>query len=125
MATDRFGGQIWDVVVIGAGPAGTTAARVAAEAGCSVLLLERAAVPRYKTCGGGLIGSSQASLPAGLGVAIHDEITAVTFGLGDAVNAPSIPPRECAARWSSALNWTPHSRRWPLIPASWCGTGQR
>jgi hypothetical protein len=52
MATDRFGGQPWDVVVVGAGPAGATAARVAAEAGCGVLLLERAAVPRYKTCGG-------------------------------------------------------------------------
>lgn len=81
MATDRFGGRLWDVVVVGAGPAGTTAARVAAEAGCAVLLLERAAVPRYKTCGGGLIGCSQASLPAGLGIAVHDEIDAVTFGL--------------------------------------------
>ncbi|ONI76263.1 hypothetical protein ALI144C_37010 [Actinosynnema sp. ALI-1.44] len=69
MTTGRFGGQLWDVVVVGAGPAGATAARVAAEAGCDVLLLERAAVPRYKTCGGGLIGCSQAFLPAGLGTA--------------------------------------------------------
>ncbi|ANZ40380.1 hypothetical protein BBK82_34515 [Lentzea guizhouensis] len=81
MATNRIGGQLWDVVVIGAGPAGTTAARVAAQAGCEVLLLERAAVPRYKTCGGGLIGCSQAALPTGLGVAVHDEIDAVTFSL--------------------------------------------
>ncbi|MEV6715362.1 geranylgeranyl reductase family protein [Lentzea sp. NPDC051208] len=80
MSADRFNGQPWDVVVVGAGPAGATAARVAAEAGCRVLLLERAAVPRYKTCGGGLIGCSQAFLPAGLAVAVHDEIDAVTFG---------------------------------------------
>jgi geranylgeranyl reductase family protein len=74
--------ETWDVVVVGAGPAGASAARVAAEAGCRVLLLERAAVPRYKTCGGGLIGCSQAFLPDGLGVEVHDEIDAVTFGLG-------------------------------------------
>jgi geranylgeranyl reductase family protein len=78
MGTD---GEAWDVVVVGAGPAGASAARVAAEAGCRVLLLERAAVPRYKTCGGGLIGCSQEFLPPGLRVTIRDEIEAVTFGL--------------------------------------------
>ncbi|MFE9749397.1 geranylgeranyl reductase family protein [Saccharothrix saharensis] len=81
MAAERFDGHLWDVVVVGAGPAGTTAARVAAASGCDVLLVERAAVPRYKTCGGGLIGCAQASLPPGLGVTVHDEIDAVTFTL--------------------------------------------
>ncbi|MCL1826754.1 MAG: NAD(P)/FAD-dependent oxidoreductase [Candidatus Cloacimonetes bacterium] len=33
--------KFYDIVVIGAGPAGSTAARFAAEAGCKVLLLER------------------------------------------------------------------------------------
>ncbi len=75
--------EVWDVVVVGAGPAGASAARVAAEAGGRVLLLERAGLPRYKTCGGGLIGSSQAFLPDGLDVEVHDEIDAVTFGLGN------------------------------------------
>jgi geranylgeranyl reductase family protein len=79
-AVDSSGGRLWDVVVVGAGPAGATAARVAARAGCDVLLLERAAVPRYKTCGGGLIGCSQAFLPPGLDVVVRDEIDAVTFG---------------------------------------------
>ncbi|HAM26156.1 MAG TPA: hypothetical protein DCP11_05450, partial [Microbacteriaceae bacterium] len=40
---------LWDVVVVGAGPAGSTAARVAAEGGASVLLIDRARFPRYKT----------------------------------------------------------------------------
>ncbi|MEJ2858527.1 MULTISPECIES: geranylgeranyl reductase family protein [unclassified Saccharothrix] len=78
----RLDGDVWDVAVVGAGPAGAGAARVAAEAGCRVVLLERAAIPRYKTCGGGLIGCSQAHLPDGLGVPVLDEIEAVTFGLG-------------------------------------------
>ncbi len=55
--------MVWDVVVVGAGPAGSSAARAAAEAGASVLLLDRAAFPRYKTCGGGLLGESLALIP--------------------------------------------------------------
>ena len=40
-----------DVVVIGAGPAGSIAAVTAARAGRQVMLLERAAFPREKVCG--------------------------------------------------------------------------
>ena len=49
--------MVWDVVVVGAGPAGASAAYAAATAGRRVLLLEKAELPRYKTCGGGIIGS--------------------------------------------------------------------
>src|SRR5262245_54703393 len=40
-----------DVVVVGAGPAGSAAAARAAAAGASVVLLDRAAFPRSKPCG--------------------------------------------------------------------------
>ena len=53
----------YDVAVVGAGPAGSSAARAAASAGARVVVLDRAAFPRYKTCGGGLIGPSLAALP--------------------------------------------------------------
>ena len=75
------GGRVWDVLVVGAGPAGASAARVAAEAGCRVLLLERAVMPRYKTCGGGLLGLSQAALPKGMAVPVRDTVTSFTFDL--------------------------------------------
>lgn len=53
----------FDVAVIGAGPAGCSAARAAARAGFSVLLLEKARLPRYKTCGGGVLARAYKSLP--------------------------------------------------------------
>ncbi len=42
----------WEVVVIGAGPAGSLAARELARCGHEVLLVERSKFPRYKVCGG-------------------------------------------------------------------------
>ena len=43
-----------DVIVVGAGPAGSSTAYHLAEAGVDVLLLEKAAFPRDKICGDGL-----------------------------------------------------------------------
>jgi len=43
-----------DVVVVGAGPGGSTAARYLAERGLAVTLLEKSAFPREKVCGDGL-----------------------------------------------------------------------
>ncbi|MEU9185556.1 geranylgeranyl reductase family protein [Streptomyces sp. NPDC048484] len=76
------GGQrVWDVVVVGAGPAGASAAYAAAVAGRSVLLLEKADLPRYKTCGGGIIGPTRDALPPGFELPLRDRIHAVTFSL--------------------------------------------
>jgi len=44
----------YDVVIVGAGPAGSTAAKNLAEEGVHVLLLDKATFPREKPCGGGL-----------------------------------------------------------------------
>jgi geranylgeranyl reductase family protein len=66
-------------VVVGAGPAGSSAARVAAEAGARTLILDRAQFPRYKTCGGGLIGPTLSSLPADLDVPVRQQVFAASF----------------------------------------------
>jgi len=42
--------QSYDVLVIGAGPAGSTAAKLATDAGLSTLLIDKARFPRHKTC---------------------------------------------------------------------------
>jgi geranylgeranyl reductase family protein len=70
-----------DVLVIGAGPAGASAARVAAAAGLRVLLFDRGERPRYKTCGGGLIGLSRAAMPDGFRPPVRSRIDRLTFTL--------------------------------------------
>ncbi|QMU80406.1 geranylgeranyl reductase family protein [Streptacidiphilus sp. PB12-B1b] len=81
---DELGG-VWDVVVVGAGPAGSSAAYAAASApggdGRRVLLLDKAAPPRYKTCGGGIIGPSRDALPPGFQLPLKDRVHAITFTL--------------------------------------------
>src|SRR2546426_9671924 len=54
---------MFDVAVVGAGPAGATAALTLARRGLSVALLERDRLPRYKTCGGGLVARALPLLP--------------------------------------------------------------
>ncbi|MEW5984223.1 MAG: NAD(P)/FAD-dependent oxidoreductase [Acidobacteriota bacterium] len=53
----------YDVVVAGAGPAGSLAAYHLARAGYCVLLVEREHLPRYKPCGGGVTLKSLRELP--------------------------------------------------------------
>ena len=71
----------WDVAVIGAGPAGLAAASAAAAAGARTIVLERAEHPRYKTCGGGLIGASRAAAGGLIDVPARDEIRRATVTL--------------------------------------------
>lgn len=71
----------WDVAVVGAGPAGLAAAAASAAAGARTLVLERAEHPRYKTCGGGLIGASLAAVGGQISLPARDHITSVTFTL--------------------------------------------
>jgi geranylgeranyl reductase family protein len=69
----------WDVAVVGAGPSGLSAAWAAASAGARTIVLERAEHPRYKTCGGGLIGTSLAIAASRIEVPARDTIEAITF----------------------------------------------
>jgi geranylgeranyl reductase family protein len=71
----------WDVAVIGGGPAGLSAAHAAAAAGARTVILERAEHPRYKTCGGGLIGASLDAVRDLPALPARDEVYSATFTL--------------------------------------------
>jgi len=58
--------RCYDVAVIGAGPAGSSAALALAGRGLAVILLEKEKLPRYKTCGGGVLRRAYQLLPPGV-----------------------------------------------------------
>lgn len=45
---------MYDVAIVGAGPAGSSAANILADKGFKVIILEKEVLPRYKCCAGGI-----------------------------------------------------------------------
>jgi len=70
-----------DVAVIGAGPAGSTAAYRLARAGARVLLIDRARFPRDKPCGGGVTVRAARLLPFSIDPVVEDVVDRIECGL--------------------------------------------
>ena len=64
-----------EVIVVGAGPSGSTAAREIAARGHEVLLLDRARFPRDKPCGGGVTVRCANLLPFSIEPVVEDVVT--------------------------------------------------
>jgi geranylgeranyl reductase family protein len=74
----------YDVIVVGAGPAGATLAYELARKGIGVLLLEKDKLPRYKCCAGGLTNKTIKLLDFDISEVVENVIYEVsfTFNLG-------------------------------------------
>ena len=64
---------MYDVAVVGSGPAGSAAALALAAGGARVTVIEKAALPRYKTCGGGVVRRAVKLLPVDIRRAVERE----------------------------------------------------
>ena len=71
----------YDAIVVGAGPAGSTVAYRLATAGASVLLLDRAAFPRDKPCGGGVTLRAARLVPFPIDPVVEDVVGRVELRL--------------------------------------------
>src|SRR6266404_5975386 len=84
----------FDVLVVGGGPAGSTTAYRLAEAGASVLLVDKARFPRDKPCGGGLTVRAVRQCPIDPAPVVEAEVDVLElrFRYGDAVERRSAEP---------------------------------
>jgi geranylgeranyl reductase family protein len=80
---------MYDCIIVGAGPAGGTAAYHLAKRGRSVLVLEKASLPRYKPCGGGVSPQVAEWFDFDFSPAISIKVNAIryTWKMGDPVEA--------------------------------------
>ena len=63
-----------DVLVVGAGPAGSACAQALARAGLDVVLVDQHDFPRDKVCGDGLIPDTHAALKR---LGVYEEVAAL------------------------------------------------
>ena len=70
----------FDAIVVGAGPAGSTAALRLVRAGARVLLLDRERFPRDKPCGGGLTGRAVKQLPVSVDPVVEEVVDRFELG---------------------------------------------
>jgi geranylgeranyl reductase family protein len=90
------GGQLWDAIVVGAGPSGCAAAYDLAAAGQSVLLVDKSDFPRLKACAGGLTIKAVQALRYSIDPVVREVVRRVRLEgeAGSTSSAPVLKSRE-------------------------------
>jgi geranylgeranyl reductase family protein len=73
----------YDVIVVGMGPAGASAAYELSKRGISVLAFDKQVHPRYKVCGGGLSARIARILPSDFPSVVEEAVHRVRFTYGE------------------------------------------
>ena len=69
--------MVYDVAIIGSGPAGASAAFRLAEKGLKCVIIEKEKLPRYKTCGGGFVFRGRKNMPFDISDVVEREFNTV------------------------------------------------
>ncbi len=80
-----------DVVIVGGGPSGSTAARRAAQAGLSVILLDRERFPRAKPCAGAIRNEVSQRLDFDISGIVHRKISGLAIFSPSGIRVDCIP----------------------------------
>lgn len=83
---------IYDVIIVGAGPGGSSLAAKLAETGFHVLILEKQSFPRYKVCGGGVTKRALLKMPIDSTPIIRDQMTSLITVEGNCICQLKNPP---------------------------------
>ncbi len=106
----EMGNRMYHVVVVGAGPAGSAAAKRCAERGFKTLLLEKKKLPRDKICSGMVMGPLTKNIIAQeFGEIPHEVLVAPHYLSGFLLIAPGVDPQridnEMPLAWRKDLDY--------------------
>jgi geranylgeranyl reductase family protein len=126
----------WDAIVVGAGPSGASAAYQLARGGLRVLIIEKAKLPRYKTCGGGITYKAARALPFSIEPVVERRLHKVDFSwrMGKPYVVGSTEPLVYMVQRSKFDNYLTEQAVWagavlmdetPVVSAEWgVGNGE-
>lgn len=107
---------MWDVIIVGAGPGGSAAAKTCAKLGLKTLILERKLLPRDKVCSGMVAGPMAQDLIQDEFGPIPQKVLAPPYELsGQKFHVPGIEPQ--SLEWKTFIAWRKDLDHWFTMKA--------